>query len=156
MHKGRIVGAELQSQLARSFEERQGLDVAHGATHFADGHIHFVVSAQACAALDEFLDFVGDMGDDLHGLAQIVATAFLFQHGLVDTARGEVIGLAHARFDETLVVAQVQVGFGSVIRHEHFTVLEGRHGARVHVDIGIELDEGDFETARFQNRCKGG
>jgi hypothetical protein len=53
-------------------------------------------------------------------------------------------------------VAQVQIGLGSVIGHEHFAVLEGRHGARVHVDVGIELDEGDFETARFEDRSKGG
>ena len=28
------------------------------------------------AALDVFLDFVGDVRDDLHGLAQVVAAAF--------------------------------------------------------------------------------
>jgi hypothetical protein len=36
------------------------------------------------AALDEFLDLVGDVRDDLHGLAQVVATAFFLEHGLVD------------------------------------------------------------------------
>jgi hypothetical protein len=30
----------------------------------------------------------------------------------------------HARFDETLVVAQVEVGLGAVVGHEHFAVLE--------------------------------
>ena len=37
VHKGGVVGAELERQLARGFEEGQGLDVAHGAADFADG-----------------------------------------------------------------------------------------------------------------------
>lgn len=62
MHKGGVVGAELERRLARGFQEGQGLDVAHGAADFADGHIHFVVGAKARAALDVFLNLVGDMG----------------------------------------------------------------------------------------------
>jgi hypothetical protein len=46
------------------------------------------------AALDELLDLVGDVRDDLHGLAQIVAAALFLQHGLVDLAGGEIVGLA--------------------------------------------------------------
>ncbi|KAF5302149.1 hypothetical protein FQR65_LT19128 [Abscondita terminalis] len=59
-------------------------------------------------------------------LAQIVAAALLLEHALVDASGGEIVGLLHARFDETLVVAQVQIGLGAVIGHEHFAVLEGR------------------------------
>jgi hypothetical protein len=47
VHEGGVVGAELQAQLAHGFQEGQGLDVAHGAADFADGHIHFVVGANA-------------------------------------------------------------------------------------------------------------
>ena len=156
VHKGRVVGAELEAQLAHGFQERQRFNVAHGAAHFADGHVHRVVGANARAALDEFLDFVGDVRDDLHGLAQVVATALFLEHGLVDLARGEVVGLLHARFNETLVMAQVQVGFCAVIGHENFAVLEGRHRAGVYVDVGVKLDEGDFESPRFEDRGKGG
>ncbi|MNE82723.1 hypothetical protein D3C80_1794700 [compost metagenome] len=53
-------------------------------------------------------------------------------------------------------MTQVQIGFGAVVRHEHFTMLERRHGARIHVDVGIELDQSDFEAARFEDRSKGG
>ncbi|MDT4889364.1 hypothetical protein FQZ97_1260510 [compost metagenome] len=94
------------------------------------------------------------MRDHLHRLAEVVAAAFLLQHRLVDLAGGEVVGLLHARFNETLVVAQVQVGFGAVVGDEDLAVLEGRHGARVHVDVRVELDEGDFEAARFKNRSQ--
>ncbi len=96
------------------------------------------------------------MGDDLHGFAQVVAAALFLQHGLVDLARGEVVGFFHARFDETLIVAQVEVGFCAVVGHENLAVLERRHGARIYVDVGVKLDEGDFESPRFEDRGKGG
>ncbi|MDR6152681.1 hypothetical protein QF021_000770 [Acidovorax delafieldii] len=156
VHKGGVVRAHAQAHLAHGFEEWQRFDVAHGAADFDDGHVHGIGRADAGAALDEFLDLVGDVGDDLYGLAQVVAAAFLLQHGLVNLARGEVIGFLHARFDETLVVAQIQVGFCAVIGHEHLAVLERRHGARVYVDVGVKLDEGDFESPRFEDRGKGG
>ncbi|MND01068.1 hypothetical protein D3C83_199040 [compost metagenome] len=47
---------------------------------------------------------------------------------------------------------QVQVGFGAVLGDEHLAVLERRHGARIHVDVGIQLDVGDPDAARFEDR----
>jgi len=56
--------------------------------------------------------------------------------------------------DEALVVAQVEVGFGAIVGHEHLAMLQRRHGAGVDVEVGIELDQGDFEAARFEDRCE--
>ena len=42
---------------------------------------------------DTLLDFVGDVRDDLHGLAQEVATALLLDNILIDATRGDVVGL---------------------------------------------------------------
>jgi hypothetical protein len=47
------------------------------------------------AALDEVLDLVGDVRDDLHRLAQVVAAALLLEHALVDLAGGEVVAALH-------------------------------------------------------------
>ncbi len=156
MHEGGVVRAQLEAELAHGFEKGERFNVAHGAADFCDGHVHGVIGAHTRAALDVFLDFVGDVRDDLDGLAQVVATAFFLQHALVDAARGEVVGFLHARFNETLVVAQVEIGFRAVVGHKDLAVLEGGHGARIHVDVRVELDEGDFEAARFENRGKGG
>ena len=49
------------------------------------------------AALDEFLDLVGDVRDHLHRLAEIVAAALLGEHRLVDPAGGEVVAASPAR-----------------------------------------------------------
>jgi hypothetical protein len=64
--------------------------------------------------------------------------------------------LRHAGGDEALVVAQIQVGLGAVVGHEHLAMLERRHRARVDVDVRVELDQGDFEAARFKDRSEGG
>jgi len=37
---------------------------------------------------------------------------------------------------EALVVAQVEVGLGSIVGDEDLAVLEGRHGARIDVEVG--------------------
>jgi hypothetical protein len=148
------VAAEAQAHLARGLEERQRLDVADRAADLDDRHGS---PRRRCrAALDECLDFVRDVRDDLHGLAEIVAAAFLADHRFVDLAGREVVGLAHLRADEALVVAEVEVGLRTVFRHEHFAVLERAHRAGVDVDVGIELEEGDFQTARFEDRGEGG
>ena len=146
MHEGAVVGAEPEAELAHSLQKWQRFDVPHRAAHFDDGHFHGVGSADARAALDVFLDFVGDVRDHLHRFAQIFATALFFDHALIDAAGGEIVGLLHARFDETLIVPQVKIGLGAVISHEHFAMLERRHRSGIDVDIGIELDQGDLQA----------
>ena len=152
VHEGRVVGAHAQAHLPRGFQEGQRFDVAHGAADFHDRDVGRAGLAEVGAALDEFLDLVGDVRDHLHRLAQVVAAALLLEHGLVDLAGGEVVDLAHAGGHEPLVVAQVQVGFGAVVGDEHLAVLERGHRAGIDVDVRIQLDEGDFEAPRFQNR----
>ena len=41
---------------------------------------------------------------------------------------------------EALVVAEIEVGLGAVLGDEDLAVLERAHGARIHVDVGIELE----------------
>jgi len=41
--------------------------------------------------LDARLDLVGDVGDDLDRLAEVIAAAFLAENLLVDLAGGEVV-----------------------------------------------------------------
>ena len=147
--------AELQGHLAHGFEERQRLDVTHRAADFHDRHVHRVGRADTGAAAHIVLDLVGDVRDDLHGLAEVVAAALLLQHRGVDLAAGEVVGLAHARRDEALVVAQVQVGLGAVVGDEHLAVLERRHRPRIDVQIGIQLDQRDLEATGFKNGSQG-
>src|SRR4029077_14656747 len=52
---------------------------------------------------------------------------------------------------EALVMPEVQIGLGAVLGDEHLAVLEGAHGARIHVDVGIELHHGDLQAPRLED-----
>jgi len=57
---------------------------------------------------------------------------------------------------EALVVAQVEVGLGSIVGDEDLAVLEGGHGARIDVEVGVELHHVDLDAARLQQAADGG
>jgi len=54
------------------------------------------------------------------------------------------------------VVAEVEVGLGAVVGDEDFAVLEGRHGAGVDVEVGVELHEVDAESAGLEQAANRG
>ena len=60
------------------------------------------------------------------------------------------------RGSEAFVVAEVEIGFGAVVSDENFTVLIGRHGAGINVEVGIALLEGDAKTAAFEQAAHRG
>jgi hypothetical protein len=51
-------------------------------------------------------------------------------------------------------VAEVEIGLGAVVGHEHLAVLERRHRARVHVDVGVELLHRDAQPALHEQASK--
>ena len=98
------------------------------------------------------------MGNDLNGLAQIFAAPFLADDGFINLSRGEIVHLVHPGGDESFVMAQIEIGFRTIVGHENFTVLKRAHGTGIHVDVRVQLDHGNFQAARFQNggkRCSG-
>ena len=64
------VATEFPFELTDGFEEGRAFDVADGATDFGDDE---VVLARFAEVLHALLDFVGDVGHDLNGLAEVVA-----------------------------------------------------------------------------------
>ena len=40
---------------------------------------------------------------------------------------------------EAFVVAEIEIRFGAVVGNEYFAMLQRTHGARIDVEIGIEL-----------------
>ena len=87
--------------------------------------------------MNELLNLVGDMGNHLHGFAQVFTATFFADHRLVNLTGGEVIHLLHTRADKTLVVTQIEISFGTIVGDEYFAVLERAHRSGVNVDIGV-------------------
>ena len=138
MHEHAVVAPLLMAHLADGFHKRQRLDVAHGAADLHDHHVH-VGRDFAHGGFD----LVGHVRDHLYGLAQIIAAPLARNDLLVDAAGCEVIRLRQLGVREALVMAQVQVGFGAIVGDEDFAMLEGAHGAGIHVQIGVEFLQRD-------------
>ena len=71
-----VVAAHHVAELANRLKERKDLNVADRAADFGDDHVDVV----ACDTFNASLDLVGDVRDDLHGFAEVVATSFGGQH----------------------------------------------------------------------------
>ena len=110
----------------------------------------------SCGCADDpALDLVGDMRDDLDGAAQEIAAPLLVDDRAVHLAGGHVVELRQVHVDEALVVAEVEVGLRAVVEHVNLAVLIGRHGARIHVEVGVELLNGRPQAAAFEQRAEG-
>ena len=95
------------------------------------------------------------MRDHLHRAAEVLAAALLAQHRLVHLAGREVVGAAHRHAPEALVVAKIKVGLGTVRGDVYLTMLKRAHGARIDVQVRVELQERDAQAARLQQRADG-
>jgi len=67
-----VLPSRLIAELADRLEKRLAFDVAHRSADLHDGDVE-----PGGRLADEILDLVGDVGDDLDGLAEVVAPAFL-------------------------------------------------------------------------------
>ena len=117
--------AGLPLQLAQGVDERGTLDISDGSTQLDDADVRLgagLVDGDLRDALDPFLDGVGDVGHDLHGLAEVVADTFVRDDVLVDLAGGDVVVPSQGREEVPLVVAQVEIHFTAVIGHIDLTV----------------------------------
>ncbi len=147
----RVADARLDLQLADRLEERQRLDVADGAADLEDGDVR-LARVELHRGVHARFDLVGDVRDDLHRRAQVLAAALLGDDALVDRPGGEVVLPAHAAGGEALVVAEVEIRLRAVVGHEDLAVLVRAHRARIHVDVRVELDVRDAQAPRLEER----
>ena len=63
-------------------------DVSHRATHFTNNQFEFAAGIHQLDAAD---DLIGNVGNHLDGLAQIVSLAFPVEHFPVDLPGGGVV-----------------------------------------------------------------
>ena len=139
------------SELSDSLEERQRFDVADGAADLDDGDVTILRRLK-----ERQLNFVGDMRNDLDGRAQIIAATFLGDDAVIDAPGRAVVGLARVGMGEPFIMPQIHVRLRPVFGHVDLAVLKGIHRPRIDVDIGIEFEKIDAQTARLQQRTDGG
>ena len=151
VHEGDIVSAQVSAHLTRGLQEGLGLDITHGSANFRDDDIGGIaMSIGHSLGAHNALDFIGDVRDDLDGIAQVFAAAFLRNNGGVHLAGRRVRSTGEVHVQETLVVADIEVGFCAIFSDENLTVLEGVHRPGIDVDVGVKLLHGNAQTARTQ------
>ena len=127
---------KLPLKLADGFHERLGLHVSHRTADFSDDDIVLPCLSEK---QHSSLDFVGDMRDDLHGLAQIRAFTLLVYDSIVYLAGSDIVRLRSMHAEKTLVMSEIQVCLGSVVRHVALPVLIRIQRTRVHIYIRVEF-----------------
>ena len=113
-----------------------GFDIAYSTAYFGNydvGFGYFGVLAYKPFGL------VGNVGDNLHGLTEIFALAFLFDYFREHLSRSEIGILVEIFVYKPLVVTEVEVGFRAVVRNVNLAVLNGIHSAGVNVHIRVEF-----------------
>src|SRR4030095_5891837 len=90
------------------------------------------------------------MRDHLHGLAQIIAAAFLQDHGLINLAACQIVVSREYAICESLVVTQIEISFRAVVEHVNLAVLKRIHCSGINVEIRIKLLENYPQPARFE------
>ena len=148
VHVHRVLAPHVLAELTDGLEEGQALDVADRAANLHEHDVHV-----AAHRADAVLDLVGDMGNDLNGPAQVIAAPLLLEHRHVDLAGRPVVVARRRHAGEALVVAQVEVGLRAVVGHVHFAVLIRAHGARVDVDVWVELLQRHLVAMALEQRA---
>ena len=102
VHEEAALRPHLVRQLPQGLEEGQRLDVADGAADFDQDEVVAVG-----LGLDDFLDLVGDVGNDLDGAAEVVAAPFGGDDVGVDPPGRPIVRLGGVDAGEALVVTEV-------------------------------------------------
>ncbi len=149
MHEEHVLATEFVANLARRFDERLAFDVTDSATDFGDDDVwrRFALGARLGLQTHAALDFVRDVRNDLNRVAEVFPASFARDDLRVDLARRDVRGLSEIDVEKPLVVADVEVGLGAIIRHEDFAVLERVHRARIDVEVGVQFLHDHAESA---------
>jgi hypothetical protein len=70
-------------------------------------------------------------------------------------AGGDRAAPGQVRIQESLVVAQVQVGLAAIVGDEDFAMLMVSQIAWIYIEIGVELLDRDGEAARLEDSADG-
>ncbi len=118
----------LSGKLPHGFCKGKTLNISNGSPNFSNQYINAFSSR-----VYPVLDLVRDMGNHLHGFAEIISPSFLPDHRFINLSTGEVIETAQFTRGKSFIMSKIQIGFCTIIQNIDFAVLEGAH--RPGIDI---------------------
>ena len=140
-----VLAPQLLAHLADGFHKGQRFNVADRAANFNYRDINVLRNF-----LHRRLDLVRYVRNHLDCLSEVVAAPLFRDDLLVNAAGCPVVFARKFGVSETFVMTQVEVSFSTIVGNENFAVLEGRHGARIHVQIWIEFHDVDSDPAALE------
>ena len=143
MEEEDVLAANLVTDLAHGFQERQRFDIANGATDLGDHHIN----VRATHRQDSRFDLVGDVRNHLHGVSEVLAATLLCDDAGVDLTGRHVRLGRQIVVEEPFVVSNVEVSLGPVVSDEDLAVLKRVHGSRINVEVRVQLLHRDAQSA---------
>ncbi len=153
MNKDRIFLSHIQAELSNCFEERQAFDITNSPANFDDHNVNIFADS-----MNRRFDFVSDVRNHLDGLAKVIAPAFLVDDRFVNLSRRVIVQPAYSGGCKTFIMAQIQIGFRSIIGNINFAMLKRTHRPGIHIYVWIELQHVHFVSPRFHqhsNGCRG-
>jgi hypothetical protein len=90
------------------------------------------------------------MRNYLHGFPLVITPPFLADHSLIYLPGGYVVGLRSGNVQESLVMAEVQVGFSSIFGYITLSVLIRIQGTGVYIYVRIQFLNGDGIPPRLK------
>ena len=147
MDENGIFMSYVMLELSNGLQERLTFDIAHGTAYLNNGNMRLILIE---IAVKTALDFVGNMGDNLHCASAVIAAALLVQNRPVDFTGGNVRILCQRFINKAFIMTKIQVCFSTVVSHEYLAVLNRVHGAGVNVDVRVKLLHSYFVATGFQ------
>ena len=95
------------------------------------------------------------MWNDLDRASPVIPVPLFVEDRPVDFSACHVGVEVQVFIDKALIVAQIQVCLRPVLSHKDLSVLNGVHGPRIHVQIGVQLLHGDAVSPRLEQASQG-
>ena len=140
MDQNGIFMTDIMLELTDRLQKRLAFDVTDGTAYLNDGDFRVLGGV---VPVKSVFDLICDMGDNLYCSSAEISAAFFGQNRPVDLAGGHVGILCETFVDEALVMAEIQIGFRTVIGDKYLAMLDRVHGSGVDVDIRVKLLHGD-------------
>jgi hypothetical protein len=147
------------AQLLQGLGKRRILDITERASKFNDTDLRRlarVIHRYLRHTNDPLLYGVGEMRNDLDRLAKKVAGPLPLDNVLVHLSGRNAVVAGESDVEVSLVVAEIEVDFAAIGKHEHFAMFGGSHRSGVYVNVGVNLDHCDSLAQGLEEQAGAG
>gem|GEM_PF-5233001 len=153
MKKLNICSSHLKTHLTCRFKIELIFHISDGSSDFYN---HNITSRRLRCFADFFFDQVSEVRDNLHSLAEIRPVSLTIEHLSVELTGTIGRMLIKGFINESLVMSEIEICLGSIIRHEHLSMLKRRHGSRIDIEIPVKFLHRDTVPGGFHKSSNRG